>query len=341
MSLPGPTPTSRPVAPSASSTDSSSFAGCAQALDQLFPNRSRIWARLAGGMALAIVLISDVLSVRATLEDADRVSKANCRLLAEAKRVAANLPLDRAIVVLRLESENPLLDVAKMPRGLAQPWFQRHEDPYGLIDAGALFDWTRCDERVRFTRIDDWSRVSGRTGVLAAHVSGGFLVPPESVPDATATAHAWQNRGVHVRVIQAEALPIPPFCRVRDVAFQSMLWWDTLVWRSEMGCSLTKGNLVATGMRTGRVVEWLGLAQPSSLCCWMHETGMRTRDFDGTQLPSGHPGVQGLRHGPSAPLLHRVNAFALSDHDEPDIGEFGRRRGMPLPQRRTPKSGRR
>ncbi len=183
------------------------IAGCAQVLDQMLPIRSRILARLAGGMALAIVLVSDVLNVRATLEDSDRVSKAHRRLLAEATRVAANLPLDRAIVVLRLESENPLLDVAEMPRGLAQPWFQRQEDPYGLIDAGALFDWTRCDERVRFARIDDWSRVNGRAGVLAAHVSGGFLVPPESVPDAAATAHAWQNRGVHVRVIQAEALP--------------------------------------------------------------------------------------------------------------------------------------
>lgn len=183
------------------------IAGCAQALDQLPATRLRTWARLAGATALAIVLASDVLGVRATLEDADRVSKAHRRLLAEATRVAASLPLDRAIVVLRIESENPLLDVVEKPRGLPQPWFQRNEDPYGLIDAGALFDWTRRDERVRFARIDDWSRVSGQAGVLTAHVSGGFLVPPESVPDAAAAAHAWQARGVHVRVIQAEALP--------------------------------------------------------------------------------------------------------------------------------------
>lgn len=91
-------------------------------------------------MSCFLVVAAGVLTLRADLTDYGRVSAAHRQLLAEARSIAPELPLDRPILVLREEGASPLRDIALTPRGLPKIYFPRHEDPYGLIDAAALFE---------------------------------------------------------------------------------------------------------------------------------------------------------------------------------------------------------
>jgi hypothetical protein len=171
------------------------------------PSRSR-W--LLGGAAAAVaalVAAAGVIEVRATLADWAVVSRAHARLLAQARAFAPDLPLDRPVVVARLEHENVLLEVATAPQGLPQLWYVRHDDPAGLIDAAALFDWVLDRPDVLVTEVGHWrTELKGVPGSVAGHTPGGFAWLATSTDNVAASGEALLARGHRLRVIRATSL---------------------------------------------------------------------------------------------------------------------------------------
>jgi hypothetical protein len=171
--------------------------------------RARIVAIAGFGALFGLVAVADAFVVRADLADAARVSNAHARLVAEARDVVGSLPLDRPVLVVRAESNNPLLAIAASPRGLPALHFTRHDDPDGLIDAAALFEWVCADDDVTFVHRDDWaSTLGGVPGVRLVHRSSVFELPVP-IADVRGEASHLAARRRHFRVIAAERLPSP------------------------------------------------------------------------------------------------------------------------------------
>ncbi len=153
----------------------------------------------------AVVLMAGGMTVRADLNDYARVSAAHRRLLDEAEAVAPELPLNRPILVVRGETENPLANVSRSPRGLPKLFYVRHEDPYGLIDTAALFEWVLLPEHPGFSKIAS-ERVAGVAGDVLVHRVGGFVWASRRVPDLGQEAAMWKESGLRTRIIRATDL---------------------------------------------------------------------------------------------------------------------------------------
>ncbi len=153
----------------------------------------------------ALAVGAGVVGVRAELADAARVSDAHLRLLGEARAVAPELPLDRPIAVVRAERDNPLRAIARAPVGLLKLLFPRHADPYGLIDAAALFEWVIAREDVLLRRCDDGDqRFAGVRGAVLLHESGRFTWVDRAADDVAREAQPWRQRGMPVRWIRRD-----------------------------------------------------------------------------------------------------------------------------------------
>jgi len=165
-------------------------------------------AATAGVAAVAaLALGAGALGVRAELDDAVEVSSAHAALLAEAAAVAPTVPLDRPTAVVRADGETPLHALARRPRGVPKLYFVRASDPYGLVDAAALFEWALARREVSFTRVDDGgTRYSGRPGAILLHEPGRFVWFDRDTADVAAGANLWSERGFPVRWVQ----PMPP-----------------------------------------------------------------------------------------------------------------------------------
>ncbi len=172
--------------------------------------RSPLVRGVARGAALAlagVVLGVGAMTVRADLGDIARVSAAHARLLAEARAVAGRFPLDRPVLIVRDESDNPLREVAGSTRGLLKLFFVRHDDPDGLIDAGALFDWVIGREDVLVHRVDGGEdRVRGVGGAILLHRSDSFVWLSRNVEDVGGAMSSFSRRGLRVRLVVADAL---------------------------------------------------------------------------------------------------------------------------------------
>jgi hypothetical protein len=187
----------------------------AAALSVLAHHLARRW-RAPAAVALAAfalaVLASGAFTVRQDLEDIARVSAAHRQLVAESEAVARLLPLDRPVLVVREERDNPLHEIAMSARGLPKLFYVRHEDPYGLVDAAALWEWALAREDVYWERFDDGEvRFRGRPGVPLVHRTGGFVRATDEVADISAEVGRWRNAGARVRIIAAtsEARRVP------------------------------------------------------------------------------------------------------------------------------------
>jgi hypothetical protein len=149
------------------------------------------------------VVVAGVAMVRADLEDYRAMADAHARLLAEASSVVGVVENGDPVVVIRDEHAQPLVEILREPRGLPKLPFTRHQDPYGLIDTAALFEWVLADEGTAVVRRDDWAdSFDGVEGTVIAHRSGGFAMvgPTENV---AASANEWRTSGRYVRVIKA------------------------------------------------------------------------------------------------------------------------------------------
>ncbi len=167
-------------------------------------NRPLFW-RLGAAAVVTMVAVAGWLTVRADLTDYRRISAAHEQLVNEARKVLWVLEPGVAVVVVRAEQELPLLDVLRSPQGLAKLPFTRHDDPYGLVDASALFDWALAEERVLVEEMTDWPLSGvGKPGVVLVHHSGGFDVVEMTEADVAGEAMRLRRRGLRLRVIAAQ-----------------------------------------------------------------------------------------------------------------------------------------
>ncbi len=165
-------------------------------------------AAVAGVAALAAAgFAAGAVTVRADLGDGARFSAAHERLLREAAAVVPAFPLDRPVLVLRGENDNPARDIVMNAQGLPKLIFVRQPDPDGLIDAAALFEWVLEREDVAVVRFDDGeTRFRGRPGAILEHRHGGFVWISHDVPNLGAQVERARLAGVRCRVIAAEPL---------------------------------------------------------------------------------------------------------------------------------------
>ena len=168
--------------------------------------------RRAGAVAVAaltaLALAAGAIGVRLELLDAARVSRAHARLLEEAAAVASALPFAMPVAVVRGETEYPLGEVARAPRGLLKLYYPRPPDPYGLVDAAALLEWVIGREGVFVVRYDDGdARFAGARGAVLLHESGRFSWPDRAAPDVVREAARWRAQGLAVRWVERRDAP--------------------------------------------------------------------------------------------------------------------------------------
>jgi hypothetical protein len=152
------------------------FAGAAQELVKGTRVGWRAVEAAAVVVVLTLVLVAGVLAVRADLSDLRRVSEAHRTLLAEARACRDDFPLQRPVLVVRQESDNPLREITTSPLGMPKLLFVRHWDPSGLADAGALVEWVLGREDMSVRRFDDGEE-RFRDGGCRARPPHGFSWP--------------------------------------------------------------------------------------------------------------------------------------------------------------------
>ena len=157
-------------------------------------------------IVVAMVVVAGAAIVRADLDDYRRMAAAHDALLAEAAGVARTVASGVTVLVVRDESSQPLLEILREPRGFAKLPYTRHNDPYGLIDAAALFEWVIADEGIRVEHVSDWGTAcAGEEGEVLIHIDGGF-VESGPVADLAVEAERWRAEGRRVRVVHAVPL---------------------------------------------------------------------------------------------------------------------------------------
>jgi hypothetical protein len=168
--------------------------------------RWRVWIRATAVLAATLVIAAGAALVRADLVDYRAMAAAHSRVLDEARAVAGTVAAGAPVVVVRDEQVHPLLEIMSNPAGLPKLPYTRHQDPAGLIDAAALFEWVLAEDGTAVRHVVDWrSSLAGVPGRLLVHREAGFedLGP---VVDVAAEGARWQGSGRPVRVIRTEAL---------------------------------------------------------------------------------------------------------------------------------------
>ncbi|MCG6964559.1 MAG: hypothetical protein LJE95_14975 [Acidobacteria bacterium] len=177
----------------------------AEHLVSALPKRRRRLAALTIAAAALGLAASQVITVRHDLEDDEFLSGWHGRLLAEAREVVDQLPRGRPVVVVRADRWSPELELVRRPAGVEKPQFIRAEDPYGLIDAAALFEWVDPHRHEVVRRYDDWERrFQGSPGAVLIHVRGGFRWAERDTADVVSAARRWRRSGLPLRVIQVD-----------------------------------------------------------------------------------------------------------------------------------------
>ncbi|MGQ9496530.1 MAG: hypothetical protein ACUVRY_09845 [Thermoanaerobaculaceae bacterium] len=179
---------------------------------QHFGKRLPRFFQVGSGAVLAllgvVVLTAAWSIVRADLRDLARVSAAHEHLLEQASKVAAGLPLDRPVLLLRQENRNPLWEIASTPQGWPKLFYVRHSDPDGLIDAPALFEWVLGREAITFTKGEDLlSRLASQEGAVLVHHHSGFSWASFHQPRVGEAYQRWIANGGRARLFYAQPLP--------------------------------------------------------------------------------------------------------------------------------------
>ena len=176
---------------------------------QAVGERQARWRPVIRGITCAsvvVVLAVGASAVRADLEDHRTMAAAHAVLLGEAREMAEVFVDDTPVAVIRDEGTSPLVDVVRSPVGYPKLAFIRNHDPYGLIDAAALFEWVLADEGRSVRHVGDRTTTSeGVEGVLLVHRDGGFvnLGVTENLAEQVAR---WSGSGRGVQVIRASSL---------------------------------------------------------------------------------------------------------------------------------------
>ena len=158
--------------------------------------------RVFTGVIAALVVVAGASVVRADLEDYRAMAAAHEELLREAAEVPIVVAEERPVLIVRYERAQPLVEILKEPKGIPKLPFTRHEDPYGLIDSAALFEWVLSEEGTRVESIDDWVSIDdGAEGGVVVHHEGGFAVTGLA-EDAAAEAARLRAQQIPVRVVR-------------------------------------------------------------------------------------------------------------------------------------------
>ncbi len=172
--------------------------------ERLQPRVGKLLAVLAA-IAASAALAVGALTVRADQADWRRISDAHGVLLAEARRVAGELPIGVPVAVVRDEHVDPLQEIIDHPAGLEKLQYLRGSAPYGLVDAGPLFDWVLSGSATFVHDRPDWrTKYAGIGGRVLVHRVGGFQWLDGEAPDLAAVASQWVAHGRPVRVIILE-----------------------------------------------------------------------------------------------------------------------------------------
>lgn len=139
------------------------------------------------------------------------MAAAHAVLLLEAREVVSACVDGTPVAVVRDEGTTPLVDVIQAPVGYPKLAFIRNYDPYGLIDAAALFEWVLADEGRFVEHVADWTTESEDVeGMLLVHRDGGF-VNLGVVENLAEQARRWSDSGRGVQVIRASSLQSPGY----------------------------------------------------------------------------------------------------------------------------------
>jgi len=172
-------------------------------------NKFPRWQKAIRGFAfvtVVLVVVAGVTIVRADLEDYRAMAVAHTVLLDEAAEVTGSFSDGRPVLIVREERTQPLVEILRDPLGMPKLPYTRHEDPYGLIDTAALFEWVLSEEGTRVERIDGWASVcDGTEGSVVVHREGGFA-DLGVISDVAAEAARWEAEQRHLRVVQTVPL---------------------------------------------------------------------------------------------------------------------------------------
>ncbi len=172
------------------------------ALIERLPQRHNT-IRVFAGVIAALVVVAGASVVRADLEDYSAMAAAHEALLREAAEVPTVIVEKRPVLIVREERAHPLVEILKEPKGIPKLPFTRHEDPYGLIDSAALFEWVLSEEGTRVEKINDWVSIyDGAEGSVVVHREGGFSVTGLA-EDVAAEAARLRAQQVPLRVVRA------------------------------------------------------------------------------------------------------------------------------------------
>ncbi len=162
--------------------------------------------RIYAGVIATLVIVAGALVVREDLEDYRAMAAVHEALLREAAEIPRLIADERPVLIVRKERAQPLVEILKEPKGIPKLPFTRHEDPYGLIDSAALFEWVLSEEGTRVESIDDWVSIDdGTEGTVIAHHEGGFTVNGLA-DDVAAEAARLRSQRDYLRVVRAVSL---------------------------------------------------------------------------------------------------------------------------------------
>jgi hypothetical protein len=156
---------------------------------------------LVGAMVL-LEFIANLAGLQGDMIDAQRYADLHTRLLTEAQVLLPSLPRDRLIVAVRLENENPLLELALDSKGVPKLYYPRHLDPYGLIDWAALLSYVLEPVGGPLYGIASLDETKTPNYTVIGHIQGGFVILPTDAPTAYDAALIWQNRHHYVRFLK-------------------------------------------------------------------------------------------------------------------------------------------
>jgi hypothetical protein len=169
-------------------------------IDALAPHRRAV-GRLAVGVAAAAVLAVNVAVLAGDVDDYRRLAGLHRPLLDEALLVAAEAARHDALLAVRLESEQPLVELSRSLAGIPKVFFVRGADPYTLIDWAALLTFVLDPVGGPvFADLTERVPMPARCTALA-HVRGGFIWPGQGSGSCADEARAWRARPAPVKVL--------------------------------------------------------------------------------------------------------------------------------------------
>jgi hypothetical protein len=178
-------------------------AGLAMLLRDGAPSATLRGAAVAvAAVAAAALFLFGMVDMAGEAADAERRADANGRLVAEAEAFLPQLPRDRAVVCVRLETEVVSARLIQQVEGLPKTYFNRGSYPYGLIGWAELFSWVATPAGGLLWEEVPAAEVGSAPFAVIGHTDGRFVALPTTAATAAAAAAHWAERGFPVRVIQ-------------------------------------------------------------------------------------------------------------------------------------------